>query len=75
MSATAEHIAAEKERQRELRALGERLTRMYDPGAMMIWLFTSQPSLEHRTAAALIQQRRIAEINRLLDQIDDGVYT
>jgi hypothetical protein len=58
----------------KLRALGSRLATLYGPGDMLVWLFTAQPLLDHWAPAALIQQRRLSEICRLLDQIDQGVH-
>lgn len=56
-----------------LRALGARLAKLYEPSDMMLWLFVSNPLLDHWAPAALIQQNRFSEINRLLDQIDEGI--
>lgn len=58
----------------KLRVLGDRLAKLYEPGNMLVWLFTSNQLLDGWAPAALIQQRRLTEISRMLDQIDHGSH-
>lgn len=62
-------------RDNKLHALGDRLAKFYEPGDMLVWLFTPHPLLDNLTPVALIEERRLTEICRLLEQIDHGSYT
>ena len=58
----------------KLQQLSNRLDRLYTGAELVIWLFSPQQLLGDRAPATMIERGEFDEINRLLDQIDEGVY-
>jgi uncharacterized protein (DUF2384 family) len=55
-------------------ALRERLADFYDPHEIELWLTRPHKLLGGRSARQLIDDGNIAEVERVLSQLEDGVY-
>jgi hypothetical protein len=58
-------------REHELR---ERLRVFYDPFIVDMWLVAPQPLLGGRSARQLIDEGKIDEVERIVAQLEDGVF-
>ena len=58
----------------ELEFIVEQLCDFYEPNEARQWLFSPQKLLNGQKPAELIQQGRIDEVRRLVNQLRDAVY-
>ena len=58
----------------ELEYIVDQLSDIYEPNEARQWLFSPQRLLDGASPASLIQQSRIEEVRRLVNQIRDSVF-
>lgn len=58
----------------EFERIDARLTEYYTPRERVVWWTSAQPLLNNERAMAILEDGRQAELHRLLDQLDEGVY-
>jgi hypothetical protein len=58
----------------EMRRMSELLTDFYTPIEAQQWLVSKQRLLGDETPAHLIAHGRVAEVERLIEQMRDGVF-
>ena len=58
----------------ELEFIVDQLSDFYEPNEARQWMFAPQKLLRGRSPAELIQDGRIDEVRRLVNQLRDGVY-
>ncbi len=67
------HAATEKT-QLELEFIVDQLSDFYEPNEARQWIFSPQKHLKGVSPAELIQEGRIDEVRRLVNQLRDAVY-
>jgi Protein of unknown function (DUF2384) len=58
----------------ELEYIVDQLSDFYEPNEARLWIFSPQKHLAGDSPAELIQNGRIDEVRRLVDQLRDSVY-
>jgi transcriptional regulator with XRE-family HTH domain len=58
----------------ELEFIVQRLTELYTPEEARLWVFGRHKALDDQRPADLIQQGKIDEVLRAIDQLADGAY-
>lgn len=58
----------------ELEFIVDQLSDLYDPNEARVWLFAPQKLLNGAKPSELIQEGRIDEVRRLVNQLRDTVY-
>jgi uncharacterized protein (DUF2384 family) len=52
----------------------ERLRHFYEPDEIDLWMVTPHPLLDGRTAGELIDEGQADEVERVIAQLEGGVY-